>query len=353
MARARLRRRRAAQAARVRRRTRPSPDHEAGARHPLRDAPARGRLAARDRRGRRPRDLRLQVPRRRPGSAGARRRGDRQRAGPPPRPAYAAAGRPRAGAGDRTATRPTRRSRTCSTPVWASTWASTSSRAPSASTRPSRWLPRRSQARTLWLDALVANVNRGRARATRTCWSGAATSALIDHGAALYFHHAWPGGGGHRPRPLRGPAVRRQRAHPAPLTRPRRAAQDDELAARVDADGARRRCSAEVPDEWLEPRAGRRVAGRRCASGVRRRTCRARLERRRACGCPGGACGMKRLPVRRAALRARASSARSSSTSASCSTARPRTSSTSAWQRRRATRLRALDPRDVRSHARA
>ena len=37
------------------------------ARHPLRHAAARGRQPARDRRGRRPRHLRLQVPRRRPG----------------------------------------------------------------------------------------------------------------------------------------------------------------------------------------------------------------------------------------------------------------------------------------------
>ena len=49
--------------------------------HPLRHAAARGRQPARDRRGRRPRHLRLQVPRRRPGGARARGGGDRRGAG--------------------------------------------------------------------------------------------------------------------------------------------------------------------------------------------------------------------------------------------------------------------------------
>ncbi len=59
-----------------------TPGDPHGRRDPLRRAAARGRLAARDRRGRRPRHLRLQVPRRRPGRPGAGRRGDRRRARP-------------------------------------------------------------------------------------------------------------------------------------------------------------------------------------------------------------------------------------------------------------------------------
>ena len=73
----------------------------------------------------------------------------------------------------------------------ASTSASTSCRAPSASTRPSRWR-RTSPARTLWLDALVANVDRSWRNPNLLVWHG--DLWLIDHGASLYFHHAWSGG---------------------------------------------------------------------------------------------------------------------------------------------------------------
>ena len=64
-------------------------------RHALRHPAARGRQPARGRRGRRPRHLRLQVPRRRPGREGARRRGDRQRPRDPARPAHPAPRRAR------------------------------------------------------------------------------------------------------------------------------------------------------------------------------------------------------------------------------------------------------------------
>ena len=86
------------------------------------------------RRGRRPRHLRLQVPRRRPGPAGAGRRGDRRRArragsGCAPRGWWRSTSTRRS-----PATRPTRRSRTCSTPAPGSTSASTSCPARSATT---------------------------------------------------------------------------------------------------------------------------------------------------------------------------------------------------------------------------
>ena len=70
-------------------------------RHAVRHAAARGRQPARDRRGRRPGHLRLQVPRRRPGYPGARGRGGRQRAGPAARAADAPPGRAGPGPGDR------------------------------------------------------------------------------------------------------------------------------------------------------------------------------------------------------------------------------------------------------------
>lgn len=75
----------------------------------------------------------------------------------------------------------------------------------------------------------------------------------IDHGAALYFHHAWPGGGGSPERFAAQPfeveehIMRRYAAEAQ--------GQHDELAARLTA-GVLQEVLAEVPDEWLEPAPG-------------------------------------------------------------------------------------------------
>lgn len=45
-------------------------------------------------------------------------------------------------------------------------------------------------ARILWLDALSANVDRSWRNPNMIVWRG--QSYVIDHGAALYFHHSWP-----------------------------------------------------------------------------------------------------------------------------------------------------------------
>ncbi len=45
----------------------------------------------------------------------------------------------------------------------------------------------------LWLDALTANVDRTWSNPNLLVWHR--NPWLIDHGAALYFHHAWPGRG--------------------------------------------------------------------------------------------------------------------------------------------------------------
>ncbi|MFC0626349.1 HipA family kinase [Kribbella deserti] len=45
------------------------------------------------------------------------------------------------------------------------------------------------QARILWLDAFVANVDRSWRNTNLLVWHK--NLWLIDHGAALYFHHAW------------------------------------------------------------------------------------------------------------------------------------------------------------------
>ena len=47
-------------------------------------------------------------------------------------------------------------------------------------------------ARVLWLDAFCANVDRSWRNPNLLVWGDELW--VIDHGAALYFHHAWPGG---------------------------------------------------------------------------------------------------------------------------------------------------------------
>ncbi|MGY1737188.1 HipA family kinase [Geodermatophilus sp. SYSU D00684] len=97
--------------------------------------------------------------------------------------------------------------------------------------------------RVLWFDALVGNVDRSWRNPNMLFWHG--RLQLIDHGAALTFHHSWAGA-------------------PAAVARPYDAAQHalvecspDLLAA--DADLAPRvtrplleRVLAQVPDDWLE-----------------------------------------------------------------------------------------------------
>jgi hypothetical protein len=102
--------------------------------------------------------------------------------------------------------------------------------------------------RVLWLDAFCANVDRSWRNPNLLVWRG--DLFAIDHGAALYFHHGWPGGTGSPERFAGQPYdttehIMRSYAGQA-------VAQDAELASRVDA-GALETILAEVPDEWLEP----------------------------------------------------------------------------------------------------
>jgi hypothetical protein len=46
--------------------------------------------------------------------------------------------------------------------------------------------------RVLWLDAFTANVDRSWRNPNLLCWHG--DLWVIDHGASLYFHHAWGNG---------------------------------------------------------------------------------------------------------------------------------------------------------------
>ncbi len=119
-------------------------------------------------------------------------------------------------------------------------------------------------ARTLWLDALVANVDRSWRNPNLLVWHG--DLWLIDHGASLYFHHAWSGG-------ITDPA--RFATQPYDVSdhvlashAPAAAGLDSELAAQIDGTVLEHVLGV-VPDEWLEPRPGAESPDER-AGGVRR-----------------------------------------------------------------------------------
>jgi hypothetical protein len=103
--------------------------------------------------------------------------------------------------------------------------------------------------RVLWLDAFTANVDRTWSNPNLLTWHRG--TWLIDHGAALYFHHSWPG---------RAPDAERFAQQPF-----RVGAQDHVLGAlATDLPGAHadlaplvttelvRDVLDQVPEEWLE-----------------------------------------------------------------------------------------------------
>jgi hypothetical protein len=115
----------------------------------------------------------------------------------------------------------------------------------------SRPPPPQVAARILWLDAFTANVDRTWSNPNLLVWHG--QTWVIDHGAALYFHHSWPNRGSN---PL---DTARFAAQPFDAGKHvlRDVADDlsplhDDLASITGAaliDGALN----QVPDEWLEP----------------------------------------------------------------------------------------------------
>jgi hypothetical protein len=105
----------------------------------------------------------------------------------------------------------------------------------------------RTAAEILWLDALTANVDRTWSNPNLLVWHG--RPWLIDHGAALYFHHGWPS---------RSPDPARFAAQPFDASTHvlRDVAGDphqahERLAPRLTPEllGS---VTAAVPDEWLE-----------------------------------------------------------------------------------------------------
>jgi hypothetical protein len=103
-------------------------------------------------------------------------------------------------------------------------------------------------ARVVWLDALCANVDRSWRNPNLLVWHG--DLWVIDHGASLYFHHAWAGGIGD---PARFAAQPWDPTDHVLLDRVQRLGEiDEELTARID-EAALMEVVAQVPDVWLEP----------------------------------------------------------------------------------------------------
>ena len=102
--------------------------------------------------------------------------------------------------------------------------------------------------RILWLDSLTANVDRSWRNPNLLVWNGVVYA--IDHGASLYFHHSWPGGGGSPERfaaQSYDTSEHIMRAYAA-----RAVEQDEALAGKLTGD-VLAAILADVPDEWLEP----------------------------------------------------------------------------------------------------
>jgi hypothetical protein len=102
--------------------------------------------------------------------------------------------------------------------------------------------------RVIWFDALIGNVDRSWRNPNMLLWHQ--KPYLIDHGAALTFHHNWPGHRG-RQHPIGYDASE----HALLGCVPDIGAADRELAPLVDRD-AMRSAVAEVPDVWLATEPG-------------------------------------------------------------------------------------------------
>jgi hypothetical protein len=97
--------------------------------------------------------------------------------------------------------------------------------------------------RVLWFDALVGNVDRSWRNPNMLFWHG--RLQLIDHGAALTFHHHWPGAAAAVARPYDAST------HALVECEPDVPAADAALAPRVTRE-VLEAVLAQVPDEWLD-----------------------------------------------------------------------------------------------------
>jgi hypothetical protein len=103
--------------------------------------------------------------------------------------------------------------------------------------------------RVLWFDAFVANVDRTWRNPNMLFWHG--TPYLIDHGAALTFHHNWPSSDQAASRPYDAAEHVLIGSAPALV-----AAEDFALSDALITDAI-----DQVPDEWLTDEPGFGTAG--------------------------------------------------------------------------------------------
>jgi hypothetical protein len=103
-------------------------------------------------------------------------------------------------------------------------------------------------AAVVWLDAFTTNVDRTPRNPNLLVWHR--RLHLIDHGSALYVHHAWRDPEAHAVRPFE--AIRDHVLLPfaGPI-----AAADARLAMRLDR-AAFEALAAAIPDDWLRPEDG-------------------------------------------------------------------------------------------------
>ncbi|MET0293140.1 MAG: HipA family kinase [Steroidobacteraceae bacterium] len=114
---------------------------------------------------------------------------------------------------------------------------------------PVAWKPTADLAsRIVWLDAYVTNVDRTAKNVNLLLWHGALR--LIDHGAALYFHHDWAGAATRSQ-----DAFERIRDHVLLPQASRIAEVDAELAAKLTPTVLRGIVDA-IPAGWLEADGG-------------------------------------------------------------------------------------------------
>jgi hypothetical protein len=102
-------------------------------------------------------------------------------------------------------------------------------------------------AAVVWFDALISNVDRTPRNPNLLRWHRALY--LIDHGAALYFHHDWPKTADEHRARSRSPFAMIRNHVLLPLAGDLRAA-DAALAPRLT-DAALRGIVDQVPDDWL------------------------------------------------------------------------------------------------------
>jgi hypothetical protein len=103
-------------------------------------------------------------------------------------------------------------------------------------------------ARILWLDAFTANVDRSWRNPNLLIWHRRLW--LIDHGAALYFHHGWSRPGAD---PQRFAGQPYDASDHVLISYVAGVAQADRALAPLVDDQLLGEVLAEVPDEWLEP----------------------------------------------------------------------------------------------------